>query len=57
MRILITSLVLLLLLGPASLRAEDTWVANDGYLKSAINDCLSAGADRTACRNFTGEAL
>jgi hypothetical protein len=57
MRILIASLVSLVLLCPVASQAEDTWVANDGYLRSTINDCLSAGADRTACRHFTGEAL
>jgi hypothetical protein len=47
----------LVLLLPALASAEDGWTKNDGYLKSAINDCAAAGADRTVCRNFTGEAL
>jgi hypothetical protein len=47
-----------LLLLPTFAAAEDVWSKNDGYLKSAINDCsAAAGADRTSCRNFTGEAL
>ena len=46
-----------LLLLPAVASAEDVWSRNDGYLKSAINDCSAAGAYRTVCRNFTGEAL
>ena len=46
-----------LLLLPVLALAEDVWTKNDGYLKSAINDCSAAGADRTVCRNFTGEAL
>ena len=45
------------LLLPAIASAEDTWTKNDGYLKSAINDCSASGSDRTACRHFTGEAL
>jgi hypothetical protein len=45
------------LLLPALASAEDVWTKNDGYLKSAINDCTAAGADRKVCRNFTGEAL
>jgi hypothetical protein len=47
----------ILLLLPAVASAEDVWTKNDGYLKGAINDCSAAGADRTVCRNFTGEAL
>jgi hypothetical protein len=46
-----------LLLLPAFASAQDIWARNDGYLTSAINDCAAAGADRTVCRNFTGEAL
>lgn len=46
-----------LLLLPAFASAQDVWTRNDGYLKSAISDCSAAGADRTVCRNFTGEAL
>ncbi len=46
-----------LLLMPALASAEDVWTKNDGYLKSAINDCSAADADRSVCRNFTGEAL
>lgn len=47
-----------LLLLPTFAAAGDVWTKNDGYLKSAINDCsAAAGADRTSCRNFTGEAL
>jgi hypothetical protein len=46
-----------LLLLPALASAEDVWTRNGGYLKSAINDCSAADADRTVCRNFTGEAL
>jgi hypothetical protein len=46
-----------LLLLPGFASAEDIWARNDGYLTSAINDCAAAGADRTVCRNFTGEAL
>lgn len=42
---------------PLYAQAENTWVSNDGYLKSAINDCTAAGPDRTVCRHFTGEAL
>jgi hypothetical protein len=57
MRFLMSRLAILVLLCPVSLHAEDTWVANDGYLKGAINDCMAAGADRAVCRNFTGEAL
>ena len=45
------------LLLPALAVAADVWTENDGYLKSMINDCSAAGADRTVCRNFTGEAL
>ena len=37
--------------------AQQTWVDNDAYLKSAINECRAAGKDRTSCRHFTGEAL
>ena len=29
---------------------------NDGYLKSAINDCGAAGARLSVCRSFSGEA-
>jgi hypothetical protein len=46
-----------LLVLPAFAWAQDVWSKNDDYLKSAINDCTAAGADRTVCRNFTGEAL
>jgi hypothetical protein len=46
-----------LLLLPLSASAEDVWTENDGYLKSAINDCSAAVTDRAICRNFTGEAL
>ena len=46
-----------LVLLPALAVAADVWTENDGYLKSMINDCGAAGADRTVCRNFTGEAL
>jgi hypothetical protein len=46
-----------LLLLPAFASAEDVWAKNDGYLKSAINDCSAADTDRAVCRNFTGEAL
>lgn len=46
-----------LLLLSAAASAEDVWSKNDGYLKNAINDCSTAGSDRTVCRNFTGEAL
>ena len=46
-----------LLLLPAFASAQDVWAKNDGYLKSAINDCSAAIADRAVCRNFTGEAL
>ena len=46
-----------LLLLSAIASAEDTWTKNDGYLKSAINDCSAAASDRTVCRNFTGDAL
>ncbi|HKB84386.1 MAG TPA: hypothetical protein VKD04_14430 [Burkholderiales bacterium] len=46
-----------LLLLPDLASAQDVWAKNDGYLKSAINDCTAASADRTVCRNFTGEAL
>ena len=46
-----------LLLLPAFASAEDIWARNDGYLKSAINDCSAADTDRAVCRNFTGEAL
>jgi hypothetical protein len=46
-----------LLLLPAFAAAGDVWTKNDGYLKSAIDDCSAANADRTICRNFTGEAL
>jgi hypothetical protein len=46
-----------LLLMPAFASAEDVWAKNDGYLKSAINDCSAANDDRSVCRNFTGEAL
>jgi hypothetical protein len=46
-----------LLLLPAFAAAGDVWTENDGYLKSAINDCSAADSDRTICRNFTGEAL
>ncbi len=46
-----------LLLLPALALAEDVWTKNDGYLKSAINDCGAADADQTVCRNFTGKAL
>lgn len=46
-----------LLLLPVLGSAQDVWTNNDGYLRSAINDCSTAGADRTVCRNFTGEAL
>jgi hypothetical protein len=46
-----------LLLLPAFASAQDIWARNDGYLTSTINDCAAAGADRTVCRNFTGEAL
>jgi hypothetical protein len=42
---------------PALASAQDVWTQNDGYLKNAINDCSAADADRTICRNFTGEAL
>jgi hypothetical protein len=45
------------LLLPAFASAQDVWTKNDGYLKSAINDCSAADTDRTVCRNFTGEAL
>ena len=45
------------LLLPALASADDVWSKNDGYLKSAINDCNAAGSDRTICRHFTGEAL
>ncbi len=31
-----------LLLLPAFASAEDIWARNDGYLKSAINDCSAA---------------
>jgi len=48
---------LLLLLLSATASAEDVWSRNDGYLKSAINDCSVANAVRSVCRNFTGEAL
>jgi hypothetical protein len=37
--------------------ADDVWTRNDDYLRSAINDCRAAGADRSACRDFTGRAL
>jgi hypothetical protein len=46
-----------LLLLPGFASAEDIWTKNDGYLKSAINDCSAADTDRSVCRNFTGEAL
>ena len=46
-----------LLLLPGFASAQDVWAKNDGYLKSAINECTVAGAERTVCRNFTGEAL
>jgi hypothetical protein len=46
-----------LLLMPAFASAQDLWTKNDGYLKSAITDCSVATADRSVCRNFTGEAL
>ncbi|MBI3527973.1 MAG: hypothetical protein HY067_08380 [Betaproteobacteria bacterium] len=48
---------LTLLLPPALAAAEDVWTQNDGYLKSAINDCSAVVADRAVCRNFIGEAL
>ncbi|HEX4987123.1 MAG TPA: hypothetical protein VFV71_13755 [Burkholderiales bacterium] len=48
---------LTLLLAPAYAAAADTWSRNDEYLRNAINDCAAAGADRTVCRHFTGEAL
>jgi len=34
-----------LLLLSATASAEDVWSKNDGYLKSAINDCSAADAD------------
>ena len=46
-----------LLLLPAFASGQDVWTKNDGYLKSAINDCSAASTDRSVCRNFTGEAL
>lgn len=46
-----------LFLFPVLASAQDTWEKHDGYLKSAIKACAAARADRTACRNFTGEAL
>ncbi|MEO8157351.1 MAG: hypothetical protein ABI648_06105 [Betaproteobacteria bacterium] len=46
-----------LVLMPGLAAAEDVWATNAGYLQSAIKTCASAGADRTACRNFTGETL
>jgi hypothetical protein len=47
----------LLAILPELAAAQQTWVENDGYLKSTINDCRAAGRDRTVCRHFTGEAL
>lgn len=47
----------LLALLPALAGAQQTWVENDAYLKSAIDDCRAAGRDRTVCRHFTGKAL
>jgi hypothetical protein len=46
-----------MLLLPALAVAQDTWSKHGSYLKGAIDDCSAAGRDRTACRNFTGEAL
>jgi hypothetical protein len=46
-----------MLLLPALAAAQDTWSKHGSALKSAIDDCSAAGRDRTACRNFTGEAL
>ena len=54
--LLIASFAMLLLL-PALACAEGTWTRTGSFLKSAIDDCKAAGRDRTACRNFTGEAL
>jgi hypothetical protein len=52
----ISGLAILLLLSGFAL-AQDTWSKNGSLLKSAIDDCSAADRDRTACRNFTGEAL
>ena len=49
--------IAILLLLPAYASAQDVWANNDGYLKNAITDCSVATADRSVCRNFTGEAL
>jgi hypothetical protein len=57
MRILRVLPVALAILMPLHAHAEDTWVSNDAYLRSAIRDCTAAGPDRTACRHFPGEAL
>jgi len=54
-RLRILALLAALLAVPA--HAADPWVQNDGYLKSAIDECRAAGKDRTTCRHFTGEAL
>ncbi len=57
MRILRVLPVALAVLMSLYAHAENTWVSNDGYLRSAIKDCTAAGADRTVCRHFTGETL
>ena len=57
MRILRALSVALAALMPLYAHAENAWVSNDGYLRSAIKDCTTAGPDRTICRHFTGEAL
>lgn len=57
MHLVVAGLLLLSFLCAIPARAEDVWVTHDVFLRGAINDCRSAGLDRTSCRHFAGKAL